>query len=393
MRNFGELLRTTAKPHANVPTIRSTPASRIGYVSPSFCEHPVGRFLLGFFPALHHRRRLRPSATALSARPTGFTEHLQPCARSLARLRATFPDARGSPPRIRQDRIDILVDLTMHMAHNRMLLFARRPAPVQVSYLAYCSTTGLPAIDYRLTDPYLEPPERAIPKFTERPLHLPESYWCYTPGDTAPEAGPLPAVVNGFVTFACFNNFCKVSPQVRAAWKKLLAAVPGARLLIHAYPGSHRDRFIAEFSAAGISAERIAFTDFLELPEYFALHQKVDLALDTFPYPGGTTTCDALWMGVPVISLAGDAPFTRAGVSILSNVGLAECVAFSEEEHLQKAIAWASDMPRLAALRSGLRERMSASPLMDAERFACGLEACYRSAWRKWCEASGEKQH
>jgi len=379
---FGELLRTTARAHANAPDPGRR--LRIGYVSPNFCEHPVARFLLGFFPALDHAAFETFCYSSVRS-PDRFTQRLKPLADHWLECRQMSDAALAA--RIRADGIDILIDLTMHMANNRMLLFARRPAPVQISYLAYCSTTGLPAIDYRLTDPFLDPPGHSALPFPEQPLHLTESYWCYTPGEPAPEPGPLPALANGFVTFASFNNFCKVSPQVRLAWQKLLLAVPRSRLLVHAYPGSHREKFIQEFTAAGIGPERIAFTDFLELPDYFTLHQKVDLALDTFPYPGGTTTCDALWMGVPVISLAGDAPFTRAGLSILSNVGLPECVAFSEAEYFEKAVQFSTHSDRLAEMRAGLRERMRASPLMNAIRFSSALQACYRGAWRRWCEA------
>ncbi len=381
---YGELLGSVVKPHENErdPDRRL----RVGYVSPNFCEHPVGRFLAGFFPALDHGRFEIFCYSSVRV-PDEFTGRIKACADH-------WEDCRGISDaplaaKIRADRIDILVDLTMHMAHNRMMVFVRKPAPVQISYLAYCSLTGLHAIDWRITDPFLDPPGGNAEKESwERPLHLPETYWCYEPGGEvqAAEVVDPPALVNGFVTFGSFNNFCKVTPAVRRLWGRLLSQVAGSKLIVHAGRGTHREKFMKEFETAGIARERIAFFDFLDLKTYFALHGRVDIALDTFPYPGGTTTCDALWMGVPTVSLAGEQPFMRAGVSILSNVGLAELAAFSEEEYLKKAAALAGDLRRLTELRRGLRDRMKASPLMDAKRFVAGLESCYRKAWRGWCD-------
>lgn len=384
---FGTLPLRAARPHDHAPD--PDKRLRVGYVSPNFCEHPVGRFLLGFFPALDHAGFETFCYSSVRS-PDGFTERIRACADGWLDCRRMSDAALAA--RIREDQIDILVDLTMHMGQNRLLVFARKPAPVQMSYLAYCSTTGLCAMDYRLTDPYLDPPAASVGDasaavaFPELPLHLPETYWCYEPGvAVSPDPGPLPALACGHITFASFNNFCKISPQTRAAWARILAAVPRSRLLVHAYAGVHREKFLRDFAARGIAAERLEFFDFLDLPDYLALHRRVDLALDTFPYPGGTTTCDALWMGVPVVSLAGNAPFTRAGMSILSNVGLPELVAATEDQYIQIALQLASDPARLAELRNSLRGRMCNSPLMNASRFAASLEACYRTAWRKWC--------
>ena len=286
---------------------------------------------------------------------------------------------------IRADRIDILVDLSAHMASNRLLVFARKPAPVQVTYLAYCSTTGLHTMDYRLTDPFLDPPGQPQPYYSEESVWLPETYWCYRPLLDVPPAGPLPARAAGHVTFGCLNNFCKVTPSTLAAWRDLLGAVPGSRLLLHAHAGSHRERVRAFFAEGGVDSGRVEFVGLVPLPEYLALYDRIDVGLDPFPYAGGTTTCDALWRGVPVISLAGQTAVARAGLSILSNAGLPELVARTPEEYVRLATDLARDLPRLVSLRSGLRGRLERSPLTDAPRFARNVEGALRGMWRRWC--------
>jgi predicted O-linked N-acetylglucosamine transferase (SPINDLY family) len=277
---------------------------------------------------------------------------------------------------IRQDRIDILVDLTMHMSDNRLLLFARRPAPVQITYLAYCGTTGLDAIDYRITDPHLDPPGEATPYYSEKSLWLPETYWCYEAPDCG-EISSLPAEKAGCVTFGCFNNFCKVSGAALEIWAKLLAATPHARLLLHAPEGQARQRVREALIAHGLDANRLEFVGRTSFPEYAAYYHRVDIALDPFPYGGGTTTCDAMWMGVPVVTLRGKLAVGRGGASILSNVGLPELIAGSEERYVEIAAGLANDLPRLAELRATLRQRMRQSPLMNAARFARAMESLY----------------
>jgi predicted O-linked N-acetylglucosamine transferase (SPINDLY family) len=287
---------------------------------------------------------------------------------------------------IREDRIDILVDLALHTDKNRLLVFAQKPAPVQATYLAYPGNSGLDTIDYRLTDPYLDAADCPRTTESEEPIRLPDTYWCYQPViNPPPGIVPLPALTTGHITFGCLNNFGKVTPVVLATWCRVLAAVPNAHLLLHTHAGSHRSRLQDLFARNGIDPQRLRFADRLPTAEYFQTYQLIDLALDSFPFPGGTTTCDALWMGVPVISLAGSTPLTRGGVSLLSNVGLPQLVAYSVDEYIEKAVALAGDLPRLAALRAGLRDRMQRSPLMDAPRFARSLEAAYRTMWHRWC--------
>jgi len=278
------------------------------------------------------------------------------------------------------------VELSMHTAGSRLLALARKPAPVQMTYLAYCGTTGLATIDYRLTDPYLDPPGSEDSCYAEQSIRLPETYWCYRPVDSAPPVGPLPAIRNGRVTFGCLNNFCKLSEAALSTWIRVLQAVPDSHLLLHAYAGSARQRIGERFARHGVSTERLEFVDLLPRDEYFRTYRRIDVALDPFPYGGGTTTCDALWMGVPVVSLAGRTAVGRGGLSILSNLALQDLVTSDVDRYVQIAAALAADRARLGQLRATLRERMQRSPLMDAPRFARAVEAAYRTAWRRWCE-------
>jgi protein O-GlcNAc transferase len=277
------------------------------------------------------------------------------------------------------------VDLTMHMAGSRLLAFARRPAPVQVTYLAYCGTTGLDAINYRLTDPYLDPPGAEEGAYAEESVRLPETYWCYRPMAEAPAVGELPALRAGHVTFGCVNHFCKASVPALETWAALLRAVPGSRLLLHAEPGAHRQRVRDLFTGYGVAPERVEFSGLVSLPAYFELYRQLDIALDPFPFGGGTTSCDALWMGVPLVTLAGRTAVGRSGASILSNLGLPRLIAQDAEQYVRIAADLAADVKQLAELRAALRDRMLASPLMDAPRLARHVEAAYRAVWRRWC--------
>ena len=295
------------------------------------------------------------------------------------------------PRRCAEDQVDILVDLTMHLGNSRLPAFARKPAPVQATYLAYCGTTGLSAIDYRLTDPYLDPPGHDPAIYTEQSVHLPETYWCYRPAIDTPPVAPPPAAHCGYITFGCLNNFCKASAPALTAWARILRELPGSRLLLHAHPGPHRDRVAEFFEREGVARQRIEFLEFLPLAEFYRVHERIDVVLDPFPYGGGTTTCDALWMGVPVVSLAGHTAVGRGGLSILSNLGLAALVAADVEGYINLAVALARDPARLGALRNTLRARMQASPLMNTPRFARNVEACYRRMWRQWCQGENEK--
>jgi len=379
-RQYAETLRGVIRPHANDrdPDRRL----RIGYVSPDLRVHPVGRFLLPLL-AHHDKRQVEVFAYSGLLVADPLTERLRLHVDNWRDI-VGFSDDRVAEL-IRQDRIDILVDLTMHMADNRLLVFARKPAPVQVTYLAYCSSTGLKTIDYRLSDPYMDPPGMDESIYSERTIRLPNTYWCYEPIISNSEVTPLPALERGFVTFGSLNNFCKVSEPALAAWIQLLRNVPNSQLLLHACEGSHRQRLRDRLQREGIDPARLRFASFMPTPQYFDLYHKIDIGLDTFPYGGGTTSCDALWMGVPVVSLAGQTAVGRGGVSILSNIGLTELIATSPQTYVCLASDLAGDLPRLRDLRSSLRQRMEQSPLMDGARFATNVEAAYREMWRSWC--------
>ena len=377
----GRQFQKRIEPHANDRS--GAKKLRIGYVSPDFREHPVGRFLLPLLSG-HDRERFEVYCYSDVRRPdylTGLLRQYPDRWQETARL----ADERLAEV-IRNDRIDILIDLAMHMANNRMLVFARKPAPVQVTYLAYCSTTGLETMGYRLTDPHLDPPGVEEGIYSEKSVWLPETYWCHQPPEGAADVGPLSASAAGAITFGCLNNFCKVSPEALEAWANLLGMVRQSRLILHAPEGGHRQRVWDFFQGKGIGWERVSFVKAAPLAEYMNIYRGIDVAFDPFPYGGGTTTCDALWMGVPVVTLAGRTAVGRAGVSILSNIGLPELIARSVDEYVEIAADLAGDLVRLRELRRTLRQRMAASPVMDVRRFVGNVEKAYERMWREWVE-------
>jgi predicted O-linked N-acetylglucosamine transferase (SPINDLY family) len=290
---------------------------------------------------------------------------------------------------IRQDRIDLLVDLAGHSAGNRLPVFARKPAPVQATWLGYPNTTGLDTVDYRLTDALADPVGQTDLHYSEALIRLSPCAWCFAPGASLPVA----ARREGPVTFGCFNNFAKVTDPLLALWGRILQAAPDSRLLLKARGLSSetaRLRVRQHLGALGIAPERLELRGYTpDHRGHLALYAQMDIALDTFPYHGTTTTCEALWMGVPVVTLAGSAHVSRVGVSLLCNAGLPELVAATPEDYVRLATGLASDRQRLAELRHTLRHRMEQSPLMDAPRFARDIEAAYREMWRQWCKTHG----
>ena len=355
---------------------------RVGYVSPDFRAHPVGWLLLPLF-ANHDRRRVEIVCYSDVQAPDALTAKLK----ALANV---WHDTAGlSDPqvaeRIRDDRIDVLVDLALHTSHNRMLVFARKPAPVQVTMLGLPATTGLATIDYRMTDPYLDPAGSNDADYTEQSIRLPHCFWIFQPPDEAPPVGALPAETTGTVTFGCLNQFAKVSRAALQLWVKILQSVPGARLVIQSEAGSHQAAVRALFEQGGIAGDRVEFVARTSRAEYFGRFHNIDLGLDPFPYNGHNSTIEALWMGVPVITLAGRTCVGRGGVSILSNLGLHELIAQTPDQYVNIAVACARDRPRLAALRRSLRQQMTASPLLDAKQYAGAVEDAFRKMWQSWC--------
>jgi protein O-GlcNAc transferase len=346
---------------------------RIGYVSPHFRHHPVGRFLL---PLLSHHDRDSFQIVCYSdtTKPDQITQRLRSFAHEWKETAALSHEQLAQL--IRSDRIDLLVDLTLHMQGSRMLTFAQKPAPLQLTYLAYCSTSGLEVMDYRFTDPYLDPPEEPTPHYTERSVHL-KTYWCYPAPEEAPPVEPPPALQNGYVTFGCLNSYYKVTPATWGMWIEILRALPTSRLIIHSVEGSHHDRARQRLREAGIDPARLRFVGRVLPVEYFRLYQEIDIALDPFPHGGGTTSCDALWMGVPLITLAGQTPVSRGGLSILSNLRLQQYAARTSDEYVAIAASLAQNPSELAELRSTLRDQMRRSLLMDEPAFARDVERAY----------------
>jgi predicted O-linked N-acetylglucosamine transferase (SPINDLY family) len=357
----------------------------VGYVSPDFRGHCQALFLV---PTLEHRDRAATEVFGYSLvkRPDPFTDRIRGLCDGFRDIRKLSD--REAARAIAEDRIDVLVDLTMHMCDNRLALFACRPAPVQVTWLAYPGTTGLAAMDYRLTDSYLDPPGGDTDgHYSEQSVRLPDAFWCYDPLASGPEPGPLPAEAAGRVTFGSLNSFKKTNDDVFALWARVLRGVDGSRLLLSAQPGDSRARARGAFERAGVDPERLEFVDQRTRAEYLALYRRIDVCLDTFPYGGHTTSLDAFWMGVPVVTLVGGTVVGRAGLCIAYHLGLPELVADSPDAFVSMAVHLARDRPRLADWRGQLRGRMESSALMNARRFARNLDAAYRSIWRRWCEA------
>ncbi len=369
---------------------------KIGYVSPDFRHHCAASFLLPLL-ASHDHQRFEIHCFSGVVRPDDITQRFVTLA---DRWHSTVGWSDAEMARhIRDERIDILVDCTLHMAGNRLLVFARKPAPLQITWLGYPGSTGLLAMDYRITDPHLEPLDDR--GFAEMPYRLPETFWCYDPMEGSGfgvqgsanaweslfEASELPAASNGFVTFGCLNNFCKVNEPWLKLWAAVLRAVAGSRLILLAPSGSPRRWVLSVLEAAGIDPTRVQFESMRPRPDYLRLYHQIDIALDSFPYNGHTTSLDAFWMGVPVVTLAGQSPVSRAGVCQLRNLDLADLIATDETTFANIAASLARDAGRLRQLRRTLRRRMETSPLMDAKRFASNMEAAYIELWRRTIES------
>jgi protein O-GlcNAc transferase len=240
-------------------------------------------------------------------------------------------------------------------------------------------------MDYRLSDPFLDPPDADTQMYTEETIRLPDSFWCYDPLTNGPEVSPLPALAKKQITFGCLNHFRKVNDDVLAVWAKVLGAVPESRLLLLAPEGSARDRVRSFFHAAGVERDRIEFVGRSARFDYLGKYREIDICLDTFPYNGHTTSLDALWMGVPTVTLAGDTVVGRAGLSQAMNLGLPELIATTRDDFVRIASSLSSDLERLSGLRQALRARLQQSPIMDGPRFARNVEAVYRDLWRRFC--------
>lgn len=362
---------------------------RIGYVSPDFRRHSVAYFVE---PILAHHDR------------DAFTVYCyynhRFCDEVTERIKLhtdgwrdiAYSDDEAVAAMIADDRIDVLVDLAGRTNGHRLGVFNKKPAPVQVTYLGYPTVTAIPAIDYRITDSQVDSnDERWLD--TEQPLRMPASYFCYRPDAGAPDIAPPPVLSRDYITFACFNNFVKVSPVTMAAWANILGSVPHSRLLLKAQAyadESVRQRVLGVFEQSGIRRERIELLSVTRtVEEHLAHYQDVDIALDTYPYNGATTTCEALWMGVPVITWRGETHAARMGASILTALGMTMFIAHSRDQYVATAVRIAANPRELAPLRVALRGLLKRSPLRAEVSHTRALERLYREGWERYTAGPG----
>lgn len=359
---------------------------RVGYVSPDFRDHSVAFYIASVLQT-HDRSKFEVACFSSVRRPDKTTAALKTLADEWHDI-SQLGDLEAADL-VRWRTVDILVDLAGHTADNRLDLFARRPAPVQVTYLGYPNTTGMRHMDYRLTDNVADPAESSDAWYTERLVRLPKTFLCYTPPTAAPPVGPAPAERNGFVTFGCFNSCAKFSRETLSAWVEILLRVPDARLVLKGgafCDGAIRDLFLRQFADHGIAPGRIELLPRSpSLAEHLNHYNALDIALDTWPYNGTTTTCEALWMSVPLVTWCGEAHATRVGLSILSVLGIPEFAASNRSDYIERAVTLARNPGRVVSLRKSLRDRVAKSPICDKQGFVEGLEQSYRRMWREWC--------
>ncbi|WP_106626001.1 O-linked N-acetylglucosamine transferase, SPINDLY family protein [Selenomonas massiliensis] len=385
-RGYGKLFADVTPLARASDARRGHKTLRIGYISPDLRAHPVGTLVQPLL-ALHDRTRFSVYCYANCAEDA-VSARLRAHADVWRSIRGL--SAEEAAACVRGDAIDILVDLAGHTEQNVLPVLARRPAPVQVTGIGYFNTTGLPAIDYMLTDVHVDPIGTADPSFTEEMLRLPHSHFCYVLPEGLPPVAPPPMERSGFVTFGSFNNFNKVTDEVLRLWKEVLDAVPRSRLLVKSKlfaTAEGRELAAERFTRCGISTERVEMRAFSR--DHLAEYGDMDIALDTFPYTGGITTCEALAMGVPVVTLRGESHGARFGESLLINANLPELIAETPEDYVRLAVRLASSPEQLRTLRMELRPRLERSPLMDAHTYVRDVEAAYTEIWEKFVRAAG----
>jgi predicted O-linked N-acetylglucosamine transferase (SPINDLY family) len=379
-RQFEEPLRDHWKAHGNSKDTNRR--LKVGYVSSDFRDHSVARFIEPIL-ANHDRAKIEVYCYYTYVVNDAVTERIKELADSWLECGAMSDDDLAD--RIREDGIDILVDLSGHTGMNRLLTFARKPAPVQVTWIGYPGTTGLQAMDYRFTDHLLDPPGLTDPYHTETLIRLPTSA-TFQPDPASPPVNELPALSKGQITLASLNGLIKLNNDVVALWARILKALPTASLMLgNVSDASVEKRLTDMFAKLGISAERLIMVPPLPIKDFLALHHQIDLALDPFPYGGGTTTNHSLWMGVPVVTLSGPTTASRHGVAIMTPVGLSEFVTATEDEYINCVLNHARDLHRLNAIRQSLRERSSENCGDGAAGLTHSLEQAYQTMWQKWC--------
>jgi protein O-GlcNAc transferase len=356
---------------------------RVGLVSGDFWKHPVGYFLEGSLAHIDPAR-IELIAYSTNNKEDELTARIRPYFFAWKSLFGKSDEAAARL--IHADGVHILLDLSGHTGHNRLPIFAWKPAPVQASWLGYFATTGVAEMDYLLADE-VGVPEDQREQFTESIWYLPDTRLCFTAPRVALPVAPLPALSKGTITFGCFQNLSKVGEDVLAAWGEIFAALPSATLRMQCKQlgkSAQSEQMFQRLMRHGIDPARVELHSAVSRENYLVAHAEVDLILDTFPYPGGTTTCEALWMGVPTLTLMGDGLLARQGASLLTTAGLEEWVAVNKKDYITKAIALSSDLPKLAALRAGLRQQVLASTLFDAPRFARNFEDALWGMWENY---------
>jgi predicted O-linked N-acetylglucosamine transferase (SPINDLY family) len=385
---FGELFEAPLRKnwYQHPKPINSHKRLRVGFVSGDLYSHPVGFFLEGALRELYRRDEVDIVIYERNRVVDALTDRLRAEAHVWRSVSALSDDAFER--RVREDNIDILVDLSGHTIPNQLLVFARKPAPIQVTWLGYWETTGLRAIDYIFCDRYgVHDDEEKY--FVEKPWRLPHTRLCFTLPNETIAVSPLPALSNGHLTLGCFNNLVKMTDRVIAVWSRILKRIPKACLLLKSQSFNDtgiRESVMARFAAEGISADRLELEVNSPRREYFTAYNRVDIALDPFPFPGGTTSVEGIWMGVPMITLSGDRIISRQGESILRNINLQDWIAEDEDDYVELAVRKAGDLASLAKLRSQLRQRLEFSPLCDAKLFAQHLEEAFKQMWSKLCD-------
>jgi predicted O-linked N-acetylglucosamine transferase (SPINDLY family) len=357
---------------------------RIGYVSPDFRQHAIAFSLVPLLEN-HDHGMFEVFGYSSVKNPDWITRRLQGCCDSWRDVAGKGDtDLAGQ---IRADQIDVLIDLSMHSGGGRPLLFVLKPAPIQVAFMAYPGTTGIGEMDYRMSDPFLDPPH-SEGLSSEGLLQLPDSFWCFDPLEDSIGPNDSPALSGGGITFGCLSNYCKVNDAVLSLWSKVLKAIPGSRLLLRCPAGWARHNALRLLE---VDSGRVEFVSRQSRQDYLRTYHRIDLTLDPFPYNGHVTSLESLWMGVPVITLIGQTPVGRGGLSLLSNLGMRDFVASDESEFVRIAADAGGDLPGLARLRPELRGRMEKSPLMDGRSFARSVEAAYRMAWATYCAGAGDQ--
>lgn len=382
-QRFGDLLTKSVASHYTQWTCIPEPARlRVGFVSGDLRQHPVGYFVSGLMKHLD-RSRVEAFAYPTHTLEDELTASLRP--QFAAWKPITGLDDEAAAARIHEDGVHVLVDLSGHTAHNRLPMFAQRPAPVQATWLGYYATTGMTQVDWWIADPHVVPEEEAS-QFVEKVKRLPDSYLCFSvPAEAPAEVAPPPCLAAGRVTFGSFNNLAKLNDEVVALWARVLRAVPDSRLMLkalHFADDDARARTLRRFVDAGVDGSRLVLEGPAPRRELLRAYERVDIALDPFPYPGGTTSVESLWMGVPVVTRRGERFLSHVGESIAHAAGLAEWIADDDDDYVAKAARFAADSARLAALRGSMRGRLVNSPLFDAARFARNFEAILWDVWR-----------